>query len=160
MANPIGRPTDYTQELADEMCSQLSEGISLRTVCLADKMPDKSTVFRWLRTYPEFNNQYEKAKEEAADAFVEEMQDIADNGTNDWIDKEMPDGSVKKVLNTEHVQRSRLRIDTRKWVASKLKAKKYGEKMDVTSDGKALPTPIIPLNVLSRDDSNSEDIGA
>lgn len=105
-----GRPSDYTPELAEVICSMLAEGQSLRKVCSGDDMPSMPTVFSWFRKHPEFLNQYARAKEESADALVEEMMDIADN-------------------DTEDVQRSRLKVDTRKWVASKLKAKKYGDKV-------------------------------
>ena len=76
--NLVGRPTDYSQELADNICSQLSEGISLRTICLADDMPDKSTVFTWLRINKEFRDQYARAKEESADADNESLEIIGD----------------------------------------------------------------------------------
>ena len=121
----VGRPSTYTQEIADEICGQLAEGTSLRTICLADDMPAKSTVFKWLREQEGFSDQYARAKEESADALVEEILDIADDGSNDWMERENKDGSTTTVLNGEHVQRSRLRVDTRKWIASKLKAKKY-----------------------------------
>jgi len=133
-----GRPTTYTQELADKICEELAIGKSLRTVCAAEDMPAIRTIFNWFRSQPEFLLQYEKAKQESADAMAEELLDIADDGTNDYVERERPDGSVHEVLNTEHIQRSRLRVDTRKWLMSKMKPKKYGEKMDVTSDGKAL----------------------
>ncbi len=134
---PNGRPSSYTQELADKICSQLAEGISLRTVCLDEDMPCKATVFNWLRTNKDFLDQYARAKEESADAMSEDILDIADDGTNDWMwikrggeDVQVPDNEV--------LQRSRLRVDTRKWIMSKMKPKKYGDKMDVTSDGKAI----------------------
>lgn len=129
-----GRPSDYTQELADRICGQLAEGISLRTVCKGEGMPVASTVFLWLRTHEGFSEQYARAKEESADALVEEMMDIADDGSNDWMeihDKE----NVGYRQNGEAINRSRLRVDTRKWVASKLKAKKYGDKQQVEHSG-------------------------
>ncbi len=133
---PAGRPSDYTQELADEICSQLAEGVSMRSVCLAEAMPDKSTVFRWIRTIQEFNDQYARAKEESADALVEEMLDIADDGSNDYMEKLGKDGEcIGYQMNGEFVQRSRLRVDTRKWAASKLKPKKYGDKVDHVHSG-------------------------
>lgn len=131
---PAGRPSDYTPELADKICALLAEGLSLRTVCLADDMPDKSTVFRWLRIHSEFRDQYARAKEESADALVDEMLDIADDGTNDWITRTNADGSEYEVVNSEHIQRSKLRVDTRKWTASKLKPKRYGDKLELGTD--------------------------
>lgn len=133
-----GRPSEYTQEIADKICEELAIGNSLRTVCKAEDMPAIRTIFNWFRAYPEFLLQYEKAKQESTDAMAEELLDIADDGTNDYVERERPDGSVHEVLDTEHIQRSRLRVDTRKWLMAKMKPKKYGEKMDVTSDGKAL----------------------
>lgn len=126
-----GRPSIYTQELADSICAELANGTSMRTVCKRDDMPSMDCVFRWLREKPEFNEQYVKAKQESADALVEEMMDIADNGENDWMVRHGKDGEESWVVNGEHVQRSRLRLDTRKWIASKLKPKKYGDKLDM-----------------------------
>lgn len=146
-----GRPSSYTQEIADRLCAQLSEGISLRTICRADEMPCAASVFNWLRTRPEFLEQYTRAKENAADAFAEEMLDIADEGSNDWMeihDKE----NVGYRVNGEHINRSRLRVDTRKWIASKLKPKKYGDKVQTEltgADGKDL-IPETPLTEVAR----------
>lgn len=131
----MGRPSDYTEEMADKICSELADGKSMRAVCLGDEMPDKATVFRWIRTIEEFRNQYVRAKEESADALTDEMLDIADDSQLDYTETD-EDG---KRLNAENIQRSRLKIDTRKWLASKLKPKKYGDKQyietkDTTDD--------------------------
>lgn len=116
------------------MCARLASGESLNTVCKTDGMPDKSTVFDWLRTNEVFRELYRIAKEECADAWVEEIMDIADDGTNDWMEVHDKDGKSSWKLNGEHVQRSRLRVDTRKWAASKMKPKKYGEKLELAGD--------------------------
>ena len=141
--HPGGRPTMYTQELADEICEGLALGNSLRTVCRGDRMPSVKTIFNWLRTYPEFLQQYTRAKEESADAMADEVIDIADDATNDWMIRNGKDGSESWQLNGEHVNRSRLRIETRKWLMAKMKPKKYGDKIDMTTNGKDLPTPIL-----------------
>lgn len=138
--SPIGRPSDYSPELASRICEQLAGGISLRTVCKADDMPCAATVFNWLRSKPEFVEQYTRAKEESADALVEEMLDISDEASNDWMEIH-DDDNVGYRLNGEAINRSRLRVDTRKWIASKLKPKKYGDKSttELTGpNGKAL----------------------
>jgi len=127
-----GRPTIYSPELAARICAELACGKSLRTVCKVPDMPGLETVFRWLREKPDFRDQYEHAKNESADALIEEMLDIADDGTNDWMQIHDKDGeNIGWKLNGEHVQRSRLRVDVRKWAASKLKPKKYGERVDL-----------------------------
>jgi len=154
----MARPTIYTQELADKICSELAEGKSLRTVCLADEIPDKSTIFNWLRTNKEFLDQYTRAKIEASDALADEIQDIADDGSNDWMEINMGHGQTKIICYREHVERSKLRIESRKWIMAKMKPKKYGDKLDLTSDGKQLPTPILAY-ALPNNDSNQENSG-
>lgn len=140
---PIGRPSEYTQEKADEICAHLAMGESLRTVLKEEHMPSMQTVFNWMRTNKEFLDQYARAKEESSDWMADEVLDIADDGTNDWEEKEIAGGRTIIALNNEAVQRSKLRVDTRKWLMSKMKPKKYGDKLDLTTDGKALPVPIL-----------------
>lgn len=128
--NKGGRPSDYTEELAESICLRLAEGESLRSVCRDDGMPCKQTVLRWISRIPEFRAQYVRAKEEGAEAIAEELFDIADDGSNDWMEKLDREGNaIGYQLNGEHVQRSRLRIDTRKWYLSKIMPKKYGERI-------------------------------
>ena len=90
--NPGGRPTKYTQELADKICEELSMGNSIRTVCAPTEMPSPKTFYSWLRRYPEFLKQYEVAKQESTDAMAEDLLDIADDGTNDYMERQDKDG--------------------------------------------------------------------
>lgn len=130
----MARPSEFSQETADRICGQLIEGKSLRTICVADEMPSASTVCRWLAQFPAFREQYAHAREAQADTLTDEMLDIADDGTNDWMEKKNTQGDVTGVeYNGDAVQRSRLRIDTRKWYASKLAPKKYGDKLDIST---------------------------
>ena len=134
-----GRPTKYTPKVAKLICMGLAEGLSLRKVCKEDDMPDKATVFRWLREHENFRDQYTRAKEEGMEAWAEEIIDIADDGTNDYMADNYDKGKTPGyALNGENIQRSKLRVDTRKWVMSKLKPKKYGDKIDHTSDGEKI----------------------
>lgn len=94
-------------------------------------MPDVSTVCKWLNDFPDFAKQYARAREAQADALADEILDIADDGTADTIIGE--DGVER--INQEVVARSRLRVDARKWYASKLAPKKYGEKIEATHQG-------------------------
>lgn len=143
----VGRPTTYSKELADKICFELAQGRSLRTVCLDDEMPAGSTVFKWLSEIKEFSEQYARAKQESADAMAEEILDIADDGTNDWMTIYTDKGNAKEVPNNEVLQRSRLRVDTRKWLMSKMKPKKYADKseVDVTSGGEVIKGNTIVL---------------
>jgi hypothetical protein len=123
----IGRPSSYSDELAARICAELACGKSLRTVCKPEGMPSLETIFRWLREKPEFRDQYAHAKNESADALVEEMLDIADDASGDHDDEGR--------FVSENVQRSKLRIDTRKWIAAKMKPKKFGDQIDVNHGG-------------------------
>lgn len=123
----IGRPTIYSNELADRICTELASGRSARSVCSEEGMPAMQTFWRWLRENPAFRERYACAKQESADALVEEMLDIADNSTGDYAEDD--EGRIRFV--PENVQRARLRIDARKWIASKLKPQRYGERLDL-----------------------------
>lgn len=121
-----GRPTKYTQDLADLICEGISNGSSLRTVCKEDGMPAMSAIFNWIRTHKEFEEQYARACTERSEAMHEEILDIADDGTNDWMEINGYDR-----VNNEAIQRSKLRVETRKWLMSKMIPKKYGDKLEL-----------------------------
>jgi len=131
---PAGRPTDYSIEFVTEFCSLLVDGTSVNTLCKRDDMPTSSTIFLWLSKHKEFSEKYAEAKEMAAEALAEEIFDIADNGSNDWMESNDNEGSAAYRLNGENIQRSRLRVDTRKWYLSKIVPKKYGDRHHVEHD--------------------------
>lgn len=126
----MGRPRAYTPELGDLLCAEIAEGKSMARICNGNEaLPTARTVYKWLREEPEFLRNYELAKADQADFLAEEILEIADNGSNDWIAEHGDDGAVTAYkLNGEAIQRSRLRVDARKWIASKLKPKKYGDR--------------------------------
>lgn len=135
---PMGRPLSYTEDIAREICVRLSLGESLRSICMDDHMPARSTVFEWLDRDDEigetFRTKYARARELQADTNVDDMTDIADDGSNDWMEKRDKDGAlVGWIVNGEAIARSKLRIETRRWIAEKLRPKKYGNKIDITS---------------------------
>lgn len=130
----IGAPLlPFDQEIANEICEQLIEGKSLRSILNTTAgYPASSTIYKWLIAYPAFAEQYSRAREAQADALFDETLDIADDSENDWIErKHFAGDDASPQLNGEAVARARLRIDTRKWMAGKLKPKKYGEKLDI-----------------------------
>ncbi len=124
-----GRPSLYTEVLAAEICRRLAEGETLRSVCRDKAMPDKATILRWLadKKKADFREQYVYAREMQADALFDEALEIADDASGDWAE----DKDGKKVVDHENIQRSRLRVDTRKWAAGKMAPKKYGDKLDL-----------------------------
>jgi hypothetical protein len=125
---PGGRPSDYSPELVETICNLLIEGNSLRAIEDMDGMPSKTAILRWVSKHPEFRDQYARALEARTDAHADEILAIADDGHNDWMQKQFGD-DVKWVENGEAIRRSQLRIDARKWLMSKLAPKKYGDKL-------------------------------
>ena len=129
----------YSKTLFNRICTRIAEGESLRSVCRDPKMPSMSQVMNWLNgTVKKVGNpkplqeQYARAMEARADALFEEIEEIADDGSNDWMERHGDDGeNIGWQLNGEHVQRSKLRVDTRKWMLGKMKPKKYGDKLEV-----------------------------
>lgn len=130
------RPSKFTQELAGTICERLAEGESLRSICSEDAMPSQSMVFRWLAADEAFREMYARAREAQADTLFDEILDIADDARNDWMEKRSAEGEqVGWQENGEAIRRSQLRIDARKWMAGKLRPKKYGDKLDVEHGG-------------------------
>lgn len=127
-----GRPSKYTNKLADKICQMIAQGQSVRSICAKKDMISMQTFFRWLRENDKFREQYARACEERSYMHAEDIIEIADNATNDYMEKLEGDGYI---FNSENVQRSRLRIDTRKWLMSKLNPKVYGDKLDMTTNG-------------------------
>jgi hypothetical protein len=128
-----GRPSEFSQDIADQVCGLIAEGKSLRKICEREDMPDKSTVFRWLAKNKEFRDQYALAREAQMDAMAEDILDISDDGTNDFGFKEGEEASgagANPVFLAEHVQRSKLRVESRKWLMGKLAPKKYGDRTE------------------------------
>jgi len=130
----MARPSEYNKIKAAKICEQLAMGKSLRTVCEDEEMPSVFTVYYWMGKYPEFSEQYARAKQDGAEAWAEEILDIADDGSNDWMSANDPENPGYK-QNGEAIQRARLRVDSRKWLLSKLLPKKYGDKLDVNQTG-------------------------
>src|SRR5450432_2645923 len=112
-----GRPTKFTKVFASKICARIVSGESVRNIVKDDNMPSSSTIFRWLldETKKKFWEQYDKARNIQAELMFEELLEIADDGTNDWMEKENKDGSTYYVINGEAMGRSRLRVDVRKW---------------------------------------------
>lgn len=133
------KPVKYSAALGELICSLLAEGQSLRKICSIDSMPRVSSVMNWLakgaakiKPFEKFLKQYAIAREAQADIYADEIVDIADDDEGDYGFKESEGGSGqsgKPIVLIDNVQRSRLRVDARKWVASKLKPKKYSEKI-------------------------------
>lgn len=117
---------EFSPEVFDEICVYLSMGQSLRTACLNEGMPNKSSVLRWLASKPELRDQYARAKQEGADAIAEDTFDISDE-----VPPMKDDGSI----DNGYVNYAKHRTDIRKWYLSKIAPKKYGDKTALELSG-------------------------
>lgn len=132
-----GRPSEFTQETADAICARLGDGESLRSICRDDAFPAQSTVFRWLADdrFVAFREQYTRARETQADTIFDQMLELADTClVGEKVEKDA-DGKVVKVTSGDMIERSRLGIETRKWVLGKMAPKKYSDRHQVEHSG-------------------------
>jgi hypothetical protein len=105
----VGRPSLYSEETATRICTEIALGKSLMSICSADDMPDRVTVWRWLEEHIEFRNEYARARELQADHYADQIVDLADAA--------------------EDANLARLQIDARKWTAAKLRPSRYSERL-------------------------------
>jgi len=122
----------YTPELAARICAEMARGRSLRSVCSDEGMPAESTVRLWATEDRDgFAAHYARAREAQMDALGEDILEIADDTRGDF--KKNADGV--EVVDSEAIQRSKLRVDARKWLMSKIAPKRYGDKLDLEHSG-------------------------
>ena len=123
----MGRTTDYTSQLAEEICYAVSSSShGIKKLCKLNKhWPSHDTIYRWLAMEKEFSDLYARAKRHQIEVIIDEILEIADDTSNDSVISEK-DG--KLIIDHEHINRSRLKIDTRKWLAAKLCPRLYGDK--------------------------------
>jgi hypothetical protein len=156
--NVGGRPSKFSQELADKICVSLMEGKALRAVA-AECDIHVTVIFQWLQTRPGFFDQYVKAREVQAELMADDLTSIADEVPEITTVTTSPTGSVseRKALDSAGVYRNRLRVDTRKWIAAKLLPKKYGDHLKLEASGpNGTPLPGVTVNLKSLSDGELE----
>jgi len=132
--------------------SEIEEGASLRSILRREDMPNQNTFFEWIDRDEEKAKQYVRATEKRADSIFEDILSIVDENTNDTITLE--DG--REIVNNDVIQRARLRMDARKWMLGKMHPKKYGDKLDVTSDGEKIQATPSAINVRIIENNDDE----
>lgn len=134
--NKGGRPSKYTPELAKEICKRIMDGNSLSKIARQDDMPSRDSIHTWLANNTEFSDNYARACKIRRENRFEDLDEI--------------------VETIEDVQRARLKVDVIKWQLSKEEPKKYGDKLDHTTNGKDLPTPILGGQSVHRNNSDTQ----
>ena len=132
-----------TAEVKEDILLRLANGESLRSACKHHDI--RHSAWLWaVQGDAELADQYARAKEIGLDAMAEEILEISDDGSNDWMERTGKDGeSVGWALNGEHVQRSKLRVDARKWLLSKMAPRKYGDRVQQEISGGDKPVSVV-----------------
>jgi hypothetical protein len=112
------KPAKYSPELFETVCQRLEEGETLTAICQEEGMPSKEGFYKWVESKEGAVDRYVRAREKQADSLAEEIVHIS----NTAIDAQI----------------GRLQMDARKWFASKVAPKKYGDKTDITSNGNTI----------------------
>ncbi len=127
----FGRPTIYSDELGERICELVSVSTkSIEKLCIIHKdLPDPTTIYKWRISNKDFSQKYNDARANQADLLAMEIIDIADDSSHDTLIKEDQYGNLTESCNSEWIARSRLRVDARKWIASRLLPKIYGDRV-------------------------------
>lgn len=137
--NKGGRPSKYTPELIEAICERISQGEPMAQICRDDGMPDRSTIWDWQQANEDVSQRIARAREAGFDAIADECFEIADNSRNDYIEALAAAGDEKAEqarVNGEHIQRSKLRVETRLKLLAKWDPKRYGDKQQIEHSGK------------------------
>lgn len=118
-----GRPSIYSEELANQICTRIALGESVRKICSTDDTPNEETIYRWVLNNEDFSKKYRLAREMQQERHLDELLEIADDP---------PPLTAMGATDSGAIQHARLRIDTRKWAMARLSPKKYGEKLDMS----------------------------
>jgi hypothetical protein len=130
-----GRPSAYTEILGKQIAMRLASGETLKAVCFDEGMPPESTIRGWaLDPEHPFSALYERARAIGYHTLADEIILISDDASNDWELRRKENGETYTALNSDAVARSRLKVDSRKWMLSKMLPKIYGERLEVGGD--------------------------
>lgn len=132
-----GRPTTYSQDLAEMILARLEDGQTLKQICEDPIMPGARTVAGWRFEHPDFGKQLESVHYVIADTAVAEVLQIADDSEGDWVETCTPSGETKLNFIPENVQRSKLKVISRQWIAEKYAPKVFGNKITQELTGPA-----------------------
>ena len=133
VVNKGGRPTKYSLAIALQICERIADGESLVKICSDPAMPKKTAVYEWLLRHKEFADIYARAREDQADTLADEIHAIADELPQQIVDEK---GKTSR-YDSAYVQWQKNRVDARKWVAAKLKPKKYSDRVTHQGDNEA-----------------------
>lgn len=153
-----GRPTSYTEEIGRRICEQIIDGKGMVEICASsDDFPTDRCVYQWINRYEEFRQMYFEAKAICAERMAEDLLAIADDGRNDWMERQNGDGYI---VDHEHVGRSKLRVDTRKWLMCHLAPMRFGNVLKNEHSGPGggpIPIEKVTRTIIDPKDDDTSD---
>src|ERR1700761_1148494 len=142
---PAERPRKPTPALLDAICERLAGGQTGAEVCRDPAMPTWALLCTWRQKDAAFDKRYWVARKQGCEFHADEIITIADDGSNDYVERKLKDGGTRLIWDRESFERSRLRVDARKWTASRILRHLFGERAEVavsTPDGVQLDVGI------------------
>lgn len=146
----------YSREIADQVLAEMAEGKSLKEICrthreAGEDWPAPATFRLWVVNDTDgLADRYARAREAQGMHWADEILEAADDATNDWVERVNRRGETERAVDREHIQRSALRVDARKWLLAKLHPQLYGERVAhqaLGKDGKPTEPPVFVLKV-------------
>lgn len=122
----MGQTKVYSDEARQALLSRLESGETLNSICKEKDQPSIKTVMEWVALDAEWGEKYARARSAGLDAMADQILEIADDGSRDYSGFR-DDGSP--IVDQDHIQRSKLRVDSRRWLLSKLRPEKYGDRL-------------------------------
>ena len=156
---------DEKELLIDEICKEVSKGQAIKVVLESnDRFPTRDTFYNWIRNSKEYSDKYARACILRSEIEYEKLLSIADDSSNDiYFDED----KGREVVDHENIQRSRLRVDTRKWWLSKMVPKVYGDRIEIetVNDGErpadalagCKPETLLKIKQLIEEDKRSQE---
>lgn len=133
-----GRPSKRTAKIVEKVLAGLREGTPLTVICADDDMPCDDTIRRWAEKDEDLLRDIARARDAGHDRIAQDALEIADDASRDVVMKKGKDGKEYEGIDTEHIQRSKLRVETRLKLLAKWNPKRYGDRIDVTSGGEKI----------------------
>jgi hypothetical protein len=146
-----GRPEfRWSDDIETEILDRITKGETLRQICRDEHMPSTFTVYKMRSNRPDFARAYARARDAQLEAWEDELLDIAEDGTTDWVDREVARGRIERQPDREHIERSKLRIDAKKWIMSKRAPQRYGDALRI--EGEMTHKAVIKAEPMSAED--------
>jgi hypothetical protein len=138
---PMGRPSSFNQDIADKILDELARGSTLRSIQDMPGFPGRSTVFRWLAENEDFSRRYAVALAWRTEGRADEIVQIADDSSEDFVVGDDGEGGPMLKLDREHIARSKMRIEVRQWLMEREMPRKYSLAAVAAPAGATAKTP-------------------